>query len=116
MQDPYLDPDQLMCHRTAFKQSCKKHREHCGLWIKMCRRDVTTGLTIDDWLCGDTWKTILDAEIIQRLNEQGAAIESLRNELAAGQNALIQIGMQTLAPSIPSGNQHKIIDVTPEEV
>ena len=109
MQDPIKSPDELTCPYTGHKKLCKKHRDHCGKWMKMTRTDPRTGTAVDEWLCNDTWNTILMTEIIQRLDGVQGATESFRNEMVNRNDAFLQLGVERLRlasqagpPSIPN--------------
>lgn len=91
MQDPLLEPDKIECHRDGSRRRlCKKLRGRCSRWMKMSLVDRRTGETIDDWMCGDTWDTILNMEILQRLGGVQQATEIFRNEMARLNTEMLQ--------------------------
>jgi len=108
MEDPLLRPDEITCHRTAHKKLCKNHRDHCGLWMKMAHTNSLTGLTVDEWQCGDIWNTILLTKIIQNLDGVQQATESFRNEM-------VKRGDTVLAFAVDSPHFQKKIKVIGHE-
>ena len=68
----------------------------CPLYIKLVGKNPQTGDPIDEWGCSISWLPILLIEGMQRRNEMGAAVESLRNELCRRMDA------QTLPPLLTS--------------
>ena len=75
------DPDKLTCPYTGHKKLCKKLRDNCPKWVKLVGTNPQTGVPVDEWACADTWEPILLVEISQKLNQQGASLDSFRNEM-----------------------------------
>ena len=57
----------------------------CKLYIKMLGKHPQTGNPIDHWDCTLNWITIIGTENNQKINELGASIDSMRNEMVKGQ-------------------------------
>lgn len=84
-------PDDLMCrwHKKPMSKVCHT----CDCWTHVYGRNPNTGETIDDWKCSDAWVPILLMEIAQKINQQGAAIESFRNETAQANVAALHVAL-----------------------
>lgn len=87
------NPDELRCPYTGFKKLCKALRETCPKWVKLVGKHPQTAVPVDEWGCADTWEPILLVELAQKVNEQGAAIESFRNEMVAQGNIALALTM-----------------------
>lgn len=56
----------------------------CGWFIQLRGIHPNTGDPIDEWGCAIAWQPILMIETAQQQRQTGAALESLRNQLARG--------------------------------
>ena len=75
------DQNKIKCPYTGHKKLCKALRDTCPKWVKLIGTNPQTGIPVDEWACADTWAPMLMIELTQRVREQGAAIESFRNEM-----------------------------------
>lgn len=92
MQDPFLEPDKIECHRDGSRRRlCKKLRGHCSRWMKMKLVNRTSGEVVDEWMCGDTWDTILNMEILSVLDGVQKATESFRNQMVRQNDEMLRI-------------------------
>ena len=87
------NPDEIRCPYTGHKKLCKALRETCPKWIKLVGKHPQTGVPVDEWACADTWEPILLVELAQKINEQGAAIESFRNEMVRQGEDVVMVRM-----------------------
>lgn len=80
MQRPH-GPEDLVCpyHRRSMAKVCHA----CPLWIQVRGFNPNTGEPMDRWDCAHALMPVLLIENTQKQREGGAAIETLRNVLAA---------------------------------
>ena len=65
-----------------------EHIERCVKYIPMRGKDRNTGKDVDEWNCTEVWAVILGTENSQHTREVGAAVESFRNEMVAGNETM----------------------------
>lgn len=83
---------QYDCPDTGFTQKCGDGRKgKCPHWIHVQGAHPQSGETVDMWDCSHRWLPILVIDLIRRTNSQGAAVESLRNELVKREDMATQI-------------------------
>lgn len=71
----------MTCPYTGNKVLCSKNNDCCPKWVYIQGKHPQTGENIDEWMCQDSWSPFLIIENSKFVNEIGAAIESLRNEI-----------------------------------
>jgi hypothetical protein len=103
--------DDLICrwHKLPMSEVCHK----CDHWMHVRGRNPNTGEDIDDWKCAESWAPIFLMSIVQKLNELGAAIESLRNEGAKAHEESMTIVMgaaRSRAAMFPAKEPPRLID------
>lgn len=54
----------------------------CAWFIKLRGTNPNTGEEVDEWGCAMAWQPILQIEAANQQRQTGAAVESLRNEVA----------------------------------
>ena len=59
----------------------------CAWFIQLRGSNPNTGEDVDEWGCAMAWQPILTIENSQMQRQTGAAVESLRNEVAAAKRA-----------------------------
>ena len=59
-----------------------------------------TGELVDEWGCAVTWMPIMGAEIAQKSNQTGAAVESFRNEVVKANQQNQQLYLNSLNQNI----------------
>jgi hypothetical protein len=59
----------------------------CAWFMKMRGNNPNTGEDLDEWACSIAWLPILLIENSQQQRSTGAAVESLRNEMVATNQA-----------------------------
>lgn len=103
-------PDNLKCplHRTWMSKVCHT----CPLWVQLRGKNPNTGADVDSWQCSLASLPMLLIENAQQTRQNGAATESLRNEL-------IRAADNTLAAAetyqaIQERRGPNLIDVTPK--
>ena len=84
-----MKPDtETTCPHTGHKDKCYEHFLNCPKWIQVQGANPNTGEPIDDWRCADNWMVFLTIENSQQQRQTGAAVESLRNVVDAGNKAI----------------------------
>lgn len=73
-------PSGKLCHH--WHKPMSKVCDVCPLWTHIVGTHPNTGERVDEWRCAEAWTPVLLMEIAQKLNQQGASIESMRNEQA----------------------------------
>jgi len=73
--------EEIRCHHTAFKHTCKKHRRNCIKWILVQGKDPQTNKDIDMWDCADKWSVTLLMDIARRNIETAGEVSSFRSEM-----------------------------------
>jgi len=97
MQKP-LGPSDEYCR--YWRKPMSKVCHVCSMWTRIEGTNPNTGERVDDWRCAEAWTPVLLMEIAQKLNQQGAAIESMRNEQAKRDAAAINLALGRIsAPS-----------------
>ena len=73
---------EIGCHRTGFSRKCRElvAAGECCRWVQVQGMDPQTGEKFSRSDCVDNWGPMLAIEQGRKLNEIGAAVESLRNE------------------------------------
>lgn len=83
-----LPNKEVKCPYTAFKTTCydgvTKHK--CPKWIHVTGTHPNTGQPVDSYDCSDAWVPALLIENSQQQRQTGAAVEDLRNVVAATNN------------------------------
>ena len=72
-----------------FKKKCLQHG--CTHFIALRGADPQTGQPIDEWGCADVWQVVAQLEGNKEMRQTAAAIESFRNEMVRGQQAVLQM-------------------------
>lgn len=72
-----------------FKKKCLQHG--CTHYIALRGADPQTGQPIDEWGCADVWQVVAQLEGNKEMRQTAAAIESFRNEMVRGQQAVLQM-------------------------
>jgi hypothetical protein len=67
-----------------WKKPVKKVCHTCPWWVKLQGTNKNTGETVDEWICAIPAQVLMMAEAAQLTRETGAAVESLRNRVAEG--------------------------------
>ena len=77
-----LPDEKIGCHMTGFKFSCfdMVTKKKCQKWANLRGMNAQTGEMVDYWGCTDAIGYLVSVDFGKKLNELGAAIESLRNE------------------------------------
>lgn len=75
----------------------------CMWFTKLTGANAMTGEAVDEYFCATTASAILLAENAQQTRQTGAAVESLRNRVAEG-NQVMAAGIQLRALELKSGN------------
>lgn len=70
----------------AYGGRCEKHRADCPEWVHVQGKNPQTEEHVDMFDCARRWVPVLLLEISQRVNQQGAATESFRNEMVNAQS------------------------------
>ena len=78
MQVPH-GPDHLYCPFWRRKMSAVCHT--CPQWVQISGKNPTTGADVSGWHCVQSILPKLLVENAQQARENGAATESMRNEL-----------------------------------
>ena len=102
-------PDHLWCPYWRKKMSAVCHT--CPLWVQLRGKNPNTGSDVDQWNCSLATLPMLLIENAQQTRQNGAATESLRNEL-------IRAADNTLAAAetfqaVQSRRDPKLIDINP---
>jgi hypothetical protein len=72
-----------------FKKKCLQHG--CTHFIALRGADPQTGQPIDEWGCADVWQVVAQLEGNKEMRQTAAAIESFRNEMVRGQQAVLHM-------------------------
>lgn len=88
-----LPDEKTGCHRTGFAKTCRQCViEHgCQLWDFVAGTDPNTGDKLNRYMCLDKLNKHLQIESLQHLNEVGAEIHELRNDIAAARGESARI-------------------------
>lgn len=62
----------------------------CGWFTQVRGTNPNTGEAVDSWGCAVTWLPMLLIENAQQSRQTGAAVESFRNEMVAGNERTAQ--------------------------
>ena len=95
------DPNKMKCPRTGLKKLCVDLRDTCPEWVKLIGTHPQTGERVDEYACALAWGPILQVEIMQKLSELGAAIESFRNQVVVRNEAVKQIDDNSVRGPVP---------------
>lgn len=68
------------------KKKCVKHE--CAMYTQVRGHNPNTGEDIDHWGCALAWMPVLTIENSQQQRQTAAAVESLRNNVAKGNEVL----------------------------
>lgn len=86
------------------RKDCIEHR--CAWYCQVRGVNPNTGQDIDQWSCAVAWMPLLAIENSQQTRQTGAAVESMRNEIAATNEsnqamlmASVQLVQHALKPS-----------------
>lgn len=81
-----LPDEKVMCRYTGFDKSCfdMVTRCKCQHWVQLLGTNPQTGDPVDRWGCSDVFQLHLLVENSQQSRQTGAAVESFRNEMVAG--------------------------------
>jgi len=63
-----------------------------------------TGDSVDEWGCAISWMPVMAAEIAQKSNQAGAAVESFRNEVVKANQQNQQLYVQALQGGVSPVN------------
>lgn len=80
-----MPSDNMTCHETNHKKKCKDLCMNCWKWMQIQGKNPNTGEDTNEWRCSDNWMVFLTIENSQQQRQTGAAVESLRNNIAAKQ-------------------------------
>ena len=97
----------------AYGGRCKKHRDNCPEYIHITGKDPQTDEIVNMFDCSRRWVPTLLLEISQRLNQQGAGIESFRNEMVKTQTNFNGILASATNALIASNEEAKKIESKP---
>jgi hypothetical protein len=85
-------PDGEFC--PLIKGQCVKRQ--CVAWQQIHGQDPQTGKILDEWGCSlFRWMPKLILEGAQQSRQAGAAVESFRNEMVKGRDALLGLASET---------------------
>lgn len=71
-------------HNKDVKKVCHT----CPLYVQLRGNDPNTGAEVDKWGCAFTWIPVLLVENSMQQRQTGAAVESFRNEMVKGNDAM----------------------------
>lgn len=92
--ETFCNPDEADCPYTAFKKTCKSHRDKCGKWVMLCAgKNAQTGEPIYQWACEDSWRPILAIEQVAAVEALDKNLELLRNDMAKRDNLMMQVSL-----------------------
>jgi hypothetical protein len=103
-------PDHLYCPQWRKKMSAVCHT--CPLWVQLRGRNPQTGDEVDSWQCSLASLPMLLIENAQQTRQNGAATESLRNELVSASKNTIAAAETFQA--IQDRKKPNLIDITPK--
>jgi hypothetical protein len=85
-----LPDPKIKCPATAFKRTCRDVLSECDCpkFVSIKGTDPQTGAVVDRHGCVDSFLPLLLIENAQVSRQTGAAVESLRNEIAKAGTAL----------------------------
>lgn len=90
----------------------------CSWYTRMRGLNPNTGQEVDEWSCAVTWMPYMSAEIAQKENQTGAAVESFRNEVVKAneinQQLYISSLQQGILPTTVTTVSQPIINTLPE--
>lgn len=91
-----LPDEKIKCPYTGFAKSCRSVVAECDCpkFTNVRGRDPQTGTEFDRWGCADGFLPMLLIENAQMSRQTGAAIESFRNEVLQGVQAIGQQAAQ----------------------
>ena len=93
-------PVRLSCPLGSRCEEVKDGAIHrCAWFTQMQGQHPSTGESVDEWGCAIAWMPVLSVEMSRTNRGQTAALESFRNEVVKGNNALA-IAMAS-APMLP---------------
>lgn len=81
------DPEST-CPYTGHKDKCMQHFLGCPKWIQIQGYDANSGKELSEWKCADAWLPLLMIENSQMQRQTGAAVESFRNLVVKGIQAV----------------------------
>lgn len=95
--DNFCNPDEADCPYTAFKETCKDHRDRCGKWVTLVAgKNAQTGEPIHQSACEDSWRPILAIEQIAAVEALDANVGLLRKEQTKRDATYLQIALEQL--------------------
>ncbi len=106
-----LPDEKKMCHHTAFEKSCfdMVTKCRCRKWVRVQGRDLNDK-PIDLYDCADHWGPQMaqqsTAQLSQQLTLIAQAIDALRKEVAAGQDASVVGALDRLNENIRGAHAH----------
>ena len=114
-------PDEkARCHETGFKETCFKcvTEYKCAKWVQVLGKNPQTGKEESYFACQDKMAHLLQLEFNKRMNELGAAIESMRNGMVSVLNhQAIEQTQQAIAKALhpPAELPAKLLEVKDAE-
>ncbi len=101
-------PIELVCPLGATCEKVVSNKiERCAWYTQVTGQHPQTGQPVDEWGCAMAWQPILMIENARTNQGQTAAIESLRNEMKAGQdqfNGLMRKRLASETKEVPPCN------------
>lgn len=95
---PFLGkPMKTVCHK-------------CALWIKIVGKDPQSMQQYDSWDCSIAWLPVLLVENAQQSRQAGAAVESLRNEMAEAERRRLTLAAGAAKEMLMP---RAMVDITP---
>ena len=101
-QTKMFPPKDVMCHMTAFKESCHRCVTEfgCRKWSRVQGRDIHTDAPIDLYDCADHWGAQVAingfAQLSQKLEMVAKGIDHLRIEVQGGNVKAMLAGINDL--------------------
>lgn len=95
-----LPEEDIKCHRTGFKKSCRDMvvKCKCRLWIGIPVTDLDSKKEFMQWDCGDTWNVFLGKENSQMQSQTVSSVDSLRNVISTAGNQIAHLMIEDSKP------------------
>jgi hypothetical protein len=84
--------------------------ERCGWYVQLAGQNPQTGELVDEWGCSMAWLPVLLVENARAAVGTSAAVETFRNEMAAGQVSAADLAREMIQGVADKVNGMKSIE------